>query len=165
MNVHRGRIESRPSNRVRLTDEENCVICKRCYSELVAPFPADIRLYLNRSRTVSAAPLNPPPEIAVCLDCGFSEFVVSPGWLSAGWLRPFRETPAAMLRELARTAQRPESERAETPQPAAQPTAETIPPNPLDEPTAEQHDETLELVSESGCRRTPFQRGRSGLLR
>lgn len=141
------------------------MICKRCYSELVAPFPADIRLYLNRSRTVSAAPLNPPPEIAVCLDCGFSEFVVSSRWLSAGWLRAFRETPAAMLRELARTAQPAEGERADRPQPAAQPGAETIDPNRLDEVTAEQQDETPELVSESGCRRTPFQRGRLGLLR
>jgi RNase P subunit RPR2 len=141
------------------------VICKRCYSELVAPFPADIRLYLNRSRTVSAAPLNPPPEIAVCLDCGFSEFVVSSRWLSAGWLRPFRETPAAMVRELARTAQRHEEAIAETKKPEAQPAAETIDPNRLDEATAEQQDETPELVSESGCRRTPFQRGRLGLLR
>ncbi len=141
------------------------MICKRCYSELVAPFPADIRLYLNRSRTVSAAPLNPPPEIAVCLDCGFSEFVVSSRWLSAGWLRPFRETPAAMVRELARTAQRHEEAIAETKKPEAQPGAETIDPNPLDEPTTRPQDETPELVSESGCRRTPFQRGRLGLLR
>jgi hypothetical protein len=84
--------------------EEMFVICKKCYSEEVAAFPADIRLYMNRARTVSAAPLSPAPEIAVCLNCGFSEFVIAPGWLSAGWLRPFRESRAAMLERLARAS-------------------------------------------------------------
>jgi hypothetical protein len=137
------------------------VICKRCFSEAVAPFPAEIRLYLNRSRTVSAAPLNPPPEIAVCLDCGFSEFVVSSGWLSAGWLRAFRETPAAMLRELARTAQWEET--GETSHLGA-----GCSPDPVasrSEQQDEQPDGPAELVSGSECRRIPFPRGRWGLLR
>jgi hypothetical protein len=152
------------------------VICKKCYSEMLATFPADIRLYLNRSRTVSAAPLNPPPEIAVCLDCGFSEFVVSSRWLSAGWLRPFRETPAAMLRELARTSQHEEREMDQALHPVAQrapePIAQQSPDQSPDQspaqspdPNAQQQDGALKLVSGSGCRRSPSPRARWGLLR
>jgi len=63
-------------------------MCKKCQSEAQAMFPADIRLYMNRTRTISPPPLNPPPDIAVCLDCGYAEFVIPERWLQAGWLKP-----------------------------------------------------------------------------
>jgi hypothetical protein len=67
--------------------------CNRCQSEACNTFPADVRIYLNNSRTVSAPPMNPGPTIAVCLSCGWSEFNAPPGWLAANWLRPI-ENPA-----------------------------------------------------------------------
>lgn len=69
--------------------------CRHCYSESMATFPSEVRLYLNRTRTISSPPLVPAPEIVVCLDCGFSEFVIAPGWLAAGWLRSFRPAASA----------------------------------------------------------------------
>jgi hypothetical protein len=69
--------------------------CNRCQSEACAVFPADVRIYLNASRTVSAPPMTPAPTVAVCLSCGWSEFNVPPSWLSAGWLRPI-EVPEFM---------------------------------------------------------------------
>lgn len=38
--------------------------------------------------------MNPPPDVVVCLDCGWSEFSVPHSWLAAGWLRKER-VPAA----------------------------------------------------------------------
>jgi hypothetical protein len=69
------------------------MICKSCQSEATASFPADVRLYMNGSRTLSAPPMNPGPMVRVCLRCGASEFMVPPGWLASGWLRPI-EAPA-----------------------------------------------------------------------
>jgi hypothetical protein len=34
--------------------------------------------------------MTPSPDIRVCLDCGWSEFVIPRAWLSAGWLRSLR---------------------------------------------------------------------------
>jgi hypothetical protein len=40
--------------------------------------------------------MTPSPDITVCLDCGWSEFLIPRSWLSAGWLRSMRtETPSA----------------------------------------------------------------------
>jgi hypothetical protein len=62
--------------------------CKACASQAISTFPADIRVYLNGSRTMSAPPMNPGPLVHVCLSCGVSEFVAPAGWLAGGWLRP-----------------------------------------------------------------------------
>jgi len=62
--------------------------CKACASQAISTFPADIRVYLNGSRTMSAPPMNPGPLVHVCLSCGASEFVAPAGWLAGGWLRP-----------------------------------------------------------------------------
>jgi hypothetical protein len=35
----------------------------------------------------------PSPDVSVCLDCGWSEFMIPRSWLSAGWLRPLRPEP------------------------------------------------------------------------
>ena len=37
--------------------------------------------------------MTPSPDIRVCLDCGWSEFVIPRTWLSAGWLRSLRPQP------------------------------------------------------------------------
>jgi hypothetical protein len=37
--------------------------------------------------------MTPSPDIRVCLDCGWSEFVIPRAWLSAGWLRSLRPQP------------------------------------------------------------------------
>jgi hypothetical protein len=39
---------------------------------------------------MSHPPMSPQPDIQICLDCGFSEFLVPKKWLSAGWLQPER---------------------------------------------------------------------------
>ena len=62
--------------------------CKACASQAISTYPADIRVYLNGSRTMSAPPMNPGPLVHVCLSCGASEFVAPAGWLAGGWLRP-----------------------------------------------------------------------------
>jgi hypothetical protein len=62
--------------------------CAKCDSQALSSFPADVRLYLNGSRTISAPPMNPSPKITVCLNCGHSEFSIPPTWLASGWLRP-----------------------------------------------------------------------------
>ncbi len=38
--------------------------------------------------------MTPSPDIRVCVDCGWSEFVVPRAWLSAGWLRAQRPLSA-----------------------------------------------------------------------
>lgn len=68
--------------------------CKKCQSEAISSFPADVRVYLNGSRTMSAPPITPSPEVRVCLNCGAAEFNVPASWLASGWLRPI-EVPAA----------------------------------------------------------------------
>jgi len=72
------------------------MICPKCQSSSLASIPAEIRLYRNRYRTLSHPPMTPSPDITVCLDCGWSEFLIPRSWLSAGWLRSMRtETPSA----------------------------------------------------------------------
>jgi len=51
--------------------------CK-CGSENLKAFPADVKIYFDPHRT--AAPPAFSPEIAVCLDCGLSEFRIPGGW-------------------------------------------------------------------------------------
>ena len=76
--------------------------CKSCQSNAMVSFPADIRIYLRESRSVSAPPVNPAPNVLVCLSCGQSEFTIDPKWLSAGWLRRSdTPKPFALLRESA----------------------------------------------------------------
>jgi len=41
--------------------------------------------------------MTPSPDIRVCLDCGWSEFVIPRAWLSAGWLRAQRPQAAAPI--------------------------------------------------------------------
>jgi hypothetical protein len=38
--------------------------------------------------------MTPSPDVAVCLDCGWGEFCIPHGWLSAGWLRGLRSQVA-----------------------------------------------------------------------
>ena len=66
------------------------MICPKCQSTSLFVVPAEIRLYRNFHRTLSHPPMNPSPDVQVCLDCGWSEFSIPPSWLSAGWLRPMR---------------------------------------------------------------------------
>jgi hypothetical protein len=65
--------------------------CKYCDSEALSSFPADVRLYVNVSRTISAPPMSPAPIVHVCLNCGAAEFSVPHNWLLSGWLRPMGE--------------------------------------------------------------------------
>jgi hypothetical protein len=62
------------------------MICSKCQSKSLSIIPAEIRLYRNSPRTLSHPPMNPSPDIQVCLDCGWSEFCIPKSWLSAGWL-------------------------------------------------------------------------------
>jgi hypothetical protein len=62
--------------------------CTKCDSQAMSSFPADVRLYLNGSRTISAPPMNPTPRVMVCLNCGHAEFTAPSNWLASGWLRP-----------------------------------------------------------------------------
>lgn len=66
------------------------MICPKCQSDSVEIVPAEIRLYRNTSRTLSYPPMTPSPDVSICMECGWSEFFISPKWLSAGWLRPLR---------------------------------------------------------------------------
>jgi len=69
------------------------MICPKCQSDALAVVPAEVRLYRNSPRTLSHPPMTPSPDIRVCLDCGWSEFVIPRSWLSAGWLRSLRPQP------------------------------------------------------------------------
>lgn len=62
------------------------VVCSNCHSDSVMVVPAEVRLYRNQPRTLSHPPMNPSPDIRVCIDCGWSEFSIPHAWLSAGWL-------------------------------------------------------------------------------
>jgi hypothetical protein len=66
------------------------MICPKCQSGALSLVPAEVRLYRNSPRTLSHPPMTPSPDIRVCLDCGWSEFVIPRAWLSAGWLRSLR---------------------------------------------------------------------------
>jgi len=87
------------------------MVCPKCQSESLSEIPAEIRLYRNRSHTLSHPPLTPSPEVLVCGDCGWAEFSIPQSWLSAGWLRQnseqasqhpaHRETPLRETRVLA----------------------------------------------------------------
>jgi hypothetical protein len=71
------------------------MVCPKCQSTSVSKIPAEIRLYRNGTRTLSFPPMNPTPDIHVCLDCGWSEFSIPRNWLLAGWLRPMRAQTVA----------------------------------------------------------------------
>lgn len=71
------------------------MICPKCQSCAVSTVPAEIRLYRNGPRTLSHPPMNPSPDIRVCLDCGWAEFVIPNSWLSAGWLQSLRPVVSA----------------------------------------------------------------------
>jgi len=71
------------------------MLCPKCQSESLAIIPAEVRLYRNTLRTLSHPPLTPSPDVRVCLDCGWSEFVIPGAWLSNGWLRSLRQQPTA----------------------------------------------------------------------
>lgn len=78
------------------------MLCPNCHSDEVSTIPAEIRLYRNPHRTLSHPPINPCPDIDVCLQCGWSQFAIPKRWMAAGWLnsqRPTRETsdPAAVF--------------------------------------------------------------------
>jgi hypothetical protein len=71
------------------------MVCPKCKSDSVSVVPAEIRLYRNFPRTLSHPPMNPSPDVHVCAECGWSEFSIPRTWLSAGWLRSQRPSPAA----------------------------------------------------------------------
>jgi hypothetical protein len=132
--------------------EGDSVICRKCYSEAMTAFPADVRLYLNHSRTRSAAPLSPAPEIAVCLNCGYSQFTIAPAWLSAGWLRAFQDRPERLLKELVKEGQHDREDLKEKEgHPAPQATAQK---------DAERQDGAPGRISECGRRPSRFRRER-----
>jgi hypothetical protein len=66
--------------------------CPKCQSASISVIPAEVRLYRNSMRTLSHPPMNPSPDVQVCLDCGWSEFSIPRSWLTAGWLRSMRLT-------------------------------------------------------------------------
>lgn len=70
------------------------MVCPKCQSDVISLIPAEVRLYRNSPRTLSHPPMTPSPDILVCLDCGWSEFVIPSAWLSAGWLRSLRPQTA-----------------------------------------------------------------------
>ena len=72
------------------------MICPKCQSAALSVVPAEVRLYRNSPRTLSHPPMTPSPDIRVCLDCGWSEFVIPRAWLSAGWLRSLRPQPVVV---------------------------------------------------------------------
>jgi hypothetical protein len=63
------------------------MICPKCQSASMSEIPAEIRLYRNTPRTLSHPPMTPSPDVHVCLDCGWAEFLIPESWLAAGWLR------------------------------------------------------------------------------
>jgi len=69
------------------------MVCPKCQSESISLLAAEIRLYCNRMRSISHPPMNPPPDVRVCLDCGWREFSIPDAWMSAGWLRQVRQEP------------------------------------------------------------------------
>ena len=97
-----------------MLSEVPTVNCPKCNSESCATVPAEIRLYRNAPRSQSHPPVSPSPDIRICMECGWSEFVIPPTWISA-WLKP----------QLQNQSRRPESH--STPQPIAKPTLLPIP--------------------------------------
>ena len=61
--------------------------CPKCQADSISVIPAEIRLYRNSPRTLSHPPMTPSPDVRVCLECGWSEFIIPRSWLAAGWLR------------------------------------------------------------------------------
>jgi hypothetical protein len=57
---------------------EDAMACAACGSEKQRSFPADIKIYYDKSRT--AAPAAFMLSVFMCLDCGFSSFVMPGGW-------------------------------------------------------------------------------------
>lgn len=72
--------------------------CSHCHSNSVFTIPAEIRLYRDRQRMLSHPPMNPNPEVRICAECGWAEFVVPVTWLAAGWIRrPQQKRPNLRL--------------------------------------------------------------------
>ena len=69
--------------------------CPKCNSESCTKMPAEIRIYRNAPRTLSHPPVSPSPDIHVCMECGWSEFVIPPTWISA-WLKPQPHHPQVL---------------------------------------------------------------------
>jgi len=44
--------------------------------------------------------MSPSPDISVCLDCGWSEFMIPHSWLAAGWLHPLPALAVAEKKRL-----------------------------------------------------------------
>lgn len=64
------------------------MVCPKCHAECLSVIPAEIRLYRDRSRTLSDSPLALSPHVRVCLDCGWAEFSIPRTKSSARWLQP-----------------------------------------------------------------------------
>jgi len=76
------------------------MVCPTCRTGSLLQIPAEIRLYRNGPRTLSHPPMTPSPDIRVCVDCGWAEFMVPQSWLSAGWLGLKRPTSITSLNEV-----------------------------------------------------------------
>ena len=70
-----------------MLSEVYTVTCPKCNSESCTTVPAEIRIYRNAPRTQSHPPVSPSPDIHICMECGWSEFVIPATWISA-WLKP-----------------------------------------------------------------------------
>jgi hypothetical protein len=70
-----------------MLSEVSTVTCPKCNSDSCTTMPAEIRIYRNAPRTQSHPPVSPSPDIHVCMECGWSEFVIPSTWISA-WLKP-----------------------------------------------------------------------------
>lgn len=77
------------------------MVCPKCQSAALTLVPAEVRLFRNSPRTLSHPPMTPSPDIRICLDCGWSEFVIPRAWLSAGWLRSLRPQASVTEAEMA----------------------------------------------------------------
>ena len=57
-------------------DEEYVVSCRRCQSKAICELPSEINVHFRGLELLTKNVLA-FPELFVCLDCGFTEFVLS----------------------------------------------------------------------------------------